>query len=323
MDGQSAENKPVDPALLLQQFAELLRSLYAQTPAADWGLSLQSFTEAIARSLQARQPCAALTDSLVESHLLTLHASDLALACACCVGSEAAWEYFLREYSGYLRACASALLRGSRSGANGRDLADSLYAELYGLRESGKVGRSLFEYFHGRSSLKTWLRTILAQRHVDLLRKSNRNESLTEENEDGTPRRVLIDPVGIPEDPHRSRYLRCFTAALEQALSELDTVDRERLSLYYAKNLKLRIIGVQLREHESSVSRHLERTRNTLRRRVEQLLASRDGKNSAALSPAEIALCFRYAAEDVPIDFSKIFPAPGPSGGRAKEKEPE
>ncbi len=49
----------------------------------------------------------------------------------------------------------------SKSGGNdskAREMADSLYADLYGLRESSDGSRrSLFDYFHGRSKLSTWL----------------------------------------------------------------------------------------------------------------------------------------------------------------------
>jgi hypothetical protein len=62
-------------------------------------------------------------------------------------------------------------------------------------------------------------------------------------------------------------------------------------------------IGRKLGEHESSVSRNLERIRRELRGSIETLL-----KAPPALSEAEIVLCFQYAAEDSPIDFRTLFP---------------
>ena len=62
-------------------------------------------------------------------------------------------------------------------------------------------------------------------------------------------------------------------------------------------------IGRKIGEHESSVSRNLERIRRELRAAVEDHL---QGKQ--ALSEAETALCLEYAAEDSPIDFRKMFP---------------
>jgi len=39
------------------------------------------------------------------------------------------------------------------------------------------------------------------------------------------------------------------------------------------------------------------------------------------LSDAEIQQCFEYAAEDVPIDFRRLFPDAKPGASRADRKE--
>ena len=62
-----------------------------------------------------------------------------------------------------------------------REIADSLYAELYGIKNSAGERQSLFRYFQGRSSLATWLRAVLAQRYVDRLRVQRRLEPLPDE----------------------------------------------------------------------------------------------------------------------------------------------
>jgi DNA-directed RNA polymerase specialized sigma24 family protein len=94
------------------------------------------------------------------------HADDVALAAACAAGDEAAWERFVREYRPVLYRAADALDTTGRA----RELADALYADLFGLTEREGERRSLFRYYQGRSSLATWLRAVLAQRYVDLLR---------------------------------------------------------------------------------------------------------------------------------------------------------
>ena len=102
----------------------------------------------------------------------TLHLEDLALACACVEGVPEAWECFVATYRGYLRACAGAMLKRTAGSPETQELADSLFAELYGLRDGAGVEKrgSLLRYFHGRSTLKTWLRAVLAQRHLDKIR---------------------------------------------------------------------------------------------------------------------------------------------------------
>ena len=157
-----------EPAYLRGVSETILDSLYVESRAAQWGLTLAQFAAALERSLRKRfaEIPPASRDHLVE-YLQTLYLQDLALATACLEGSESAWEYFVREYRSPLRAAAGAITKGSRAGANAQELADSLFAELFGLVDGKRGERSLFRYFHGRSSLKTWLRAILAQRHVD------------------------------------------------------------------------------------------------------------------------------------------------------------
>ena len=116
-----------------------------------------------------------------EVFLAALHLEDLALACALRNGSEPAWEHFVSEYRPILRAAARAIV-GKGGEERARELADSLYAELYGLdRKGGERKASLLDYFHGRSKLSTWLRAVLAQRHVDGLRNLRRTQSVDDE----------------------------------------------------------------------------------------------------------------------------------------------
>ena len=305
------------PSSLLSSCEPLLASLYFQSGAARWGLSQGQFGCGLARSLMKRFHEDAPSSARLEEYLLTLHLEDLALTTACIEGSEAAWEYFVREYRGYLRAAAGAITKASRYGANPQELADSLFSDLFGLMDGKRGERSLFRYFHGRSSLKTWLRTVLAQRHVDYIRSQRRLESL--DAEDGEKPALPPECVqpNVLQDPHRAHYLSCFSVVLRHCLNLLPPGDRERLELYYVRQMKLAEIGRLLGEHESSVSRNLERIRQELRGLAEQHL-----RDAFSLSAAEILQCFEYAAEDVPIDFRKLFPDAKPGVSQANRKEP-
>jgi RNA polymerase sigma factor (sigma-70 family) len=305
------------PSPLFAGCRALVESLYSQAGAARWGLSQPQFVCGLERSLRKRFQEGPPSPARLEEYLLTLHLEDLALTTACIEGSEAAWEYLVAEYRGYLRATAGAITRASRYGANPQELADSLFSDLFGLIDGKRGERSLFRYFHGRSSLKTWLRTVLAQRHVDYIRSRRRLDSL--DAEDGEkpvlpPERTLQQPL---QDPHRAHYLSCVSAALQYCLNLLPPGDRERLELYYVRQLKLAEIGRQLGEHESSVSRNLERIRQELRALAEQHL-----REAFSLSEAEIRQCFEYAAEDAPIDFRQLFPEAKPGSSHANRKEP-
>jgi RNA polymerase sigma factor (sigma-70 family) len=226
-----------------------------------------------------------------------------------------------------LRAAAAAILRSSAGSANACELADSLFAELYGLADGRRGERSLFRYFHGRSSLKTWLRAVLAQRHVDNIRAGRRFDMLEEEGAQLTQRLISPEKQTIPLDPHRERYVGLFSRALHAALEQLDARDHQRLSLYYAEEQTLAAIGKRLGEHESSVSRNLERLRRELRSSVEEKLRTgRAAVNGFAaesgLSGAEIALCFEYAGENTPLDLQKLFRRSGAQGPAARSQEP-
>jgi RNA polymerase sigma factor (sigma-70 family) len=296
--------EPVTADTLLRGCEGLVARLHGEARAGRWGLGVEAFSNALERAVRKRMNPSGLTTTQREEFLTTLHLEDLALAQACAAGMDSAWEFFVETYRPYLRSAAAAIMRASTGSAEVRELADSLFAELYGLAE-GKTGeRSLFRYFHGRSSMKTWLRAVLAQRHIDAVRVAKRFESLDEPDGDGRvhePADGVALPVG---DPHRARYISLFQAALGAALEKIELRDRERLRLYYVEEKTLAEIGKKLGEHESSVSRNLERIRREMKANVEECL--KKAARGPSLSEEQIALCFEYAAEDVPIDLGKM-----------------
>src|SRR5437899_6601053 len=307
---RGSESRCLDLSRPFDGLAPLLDWLYAQSQAGRWQISQQRFASALERSAKKALSAGTVTLQKLQEYLTALHLEDLALATACADGNEAAWEHFFATYRAYLRAAAAAILRCSAGSAEACDLADSLFSELYGLADGKGSERSLFRYFHGRSTLKTWLRAVLAQRHIDTIRAGRRFEDLGEdESGDGQPKTPLGTQLQ-PVDPHRDRYIASFTRALQSALDRLETQEKQRLRLYYAEEKTLAEIGRLLGEHESSVSRHLDRLRRDLRHTVEDILRHGIGSaNGSAVQPglsdAEIALCFEYCSEDNPIDLEK------------------
>ena len=309
----------------------LVDQLFAASSAASWGLQRDLFAAALERSTRKRFGEESPSVGQVEEYLSTLHLQDLALSCACAEGCADAWDHFVAKFRAYMRSAAGTILRCPTDSAAACELADSLFADLYGLGE-GANRRSLFRYFHGRSSLKTWLRAVLAQRHVDAIRANRRFTHL--DGADGhaalpaaqpaTQRHISNAGAQPLQDPHRTELLDLFHRALEAALRLLDTRDKERLRLYYAAEQTLADIGRKLGEHESSVSRNLDRTRRELRQQVEQALRRGSGVDraglAAGLSEAQIMLCFEYAAEDSLIDLEKLLPE-DPAAARKQESK--
>lgn len=318
-----ADEKRASPAALplLSCAMELVQSLYVQSGAERWGLSEASFALGLERSAAKRFAGGAPSSAAsLEEFLLSLHFEDLALALACQEGSEPAWNHFYEQYQGYLRSAAGAIMKASAFGGNAQELADSLYADLFGLADGKRGERSLFRYFHGRSSLKTWLRAVLAQRFVDHVRANRRWEPLEQpedgESDGGARLATKHATREATPDPHRERYVKSFAEALQHSLERLEPRDRERLELYYAREKKLAEIGKLLGEHESSVSRNLERVRRELRVAVEERL-----RDFYALSEAQVQQCIEYASEDVPLDLARAFPEERRGAADRKENQ--
>jgi RNA polymerase sigma-70 factor len=263
----------------------------------DWGCSLENFTCAVERSAGARFRDSRPSAREIAAYLETLHLQDLALSFSCAAGNSGAWEYFVARFRAELYRAARAIAGESA----GCDLADSLYAELYGLESREGHRRSLFDYFHGRSKLSTWLRAILAQRHVDEFRRGRRTESLDDpESEAADPPRSQPE-AGDAADPERSHYLVLLQTVLSAALSRLAPRDRLRLAYYYVDDLTLAQIGRLLGEHEATVSRKLERVRRELRHSVDEELRSKK-----RLSEAQVQLCYEYARQEWPFDLTRV-----------------
>ena len=222
------------------------------------------------------------------------------------------------EYRPVLYRAADALDRGGGA----REIADSLYAELYGIKDRPGDRRSLFTYFQGRSSLATWLRAVLAQRYVDRLRAQRRFEPLPDEEHDADSVVRTADMAadgGEPPDPARARYLGLVRQALGCAVGRLTARDRLRLAIYYVQELTLAETGRVLKEHEATVSRHLARTRRAIREDIEGQLRA-----DAKMSDAEMALCFESVMEDAgSIDLGELLEVGDPrkesASGRSNE----
>jgi len=278
--------------------ARAIAALRSRGHADRWKLADDALAATLSASVAAwaRTLAAPPANRNVARYLDSLHAEDLVLACACRIGLAPAWEHFVAQYRELLHLAARAL---THDDLRARDLADSLYAELYGLEERAGARRSLLDYFHGRSSLRTWLKAVISQRFVDTYRAHQRTAVIN----DAAARERSVATATVEEllEPHRSRHVAALQEAIVAALAELQPRDRLRLNFYYLDELTLKEIGRLMGEYESSVSRRLTRTRARLRGRIEHTLRREKG-----LSDEEIRLCYNYAFEVWPADFSQL-----------------
>ncbi len=191
--------------------------------------------------------------------LRSLHAEELVLASACAAGDDAAWEKFIVLYRETIYHAAYGI---AGSDSVGRELADSLYADLYGLRARDGERYSPLLLYHGRGSLAGWLRSVLAQRFVDLHRKTHREVSLDEQAEPSAPQRTA-EASAPPE-----RVTSLIQQVVQKTLVRLPSDQRFILSAYYLDGRTLKQIASLLGVHESTVSRLLSRLTASLRKQI-------------------------------------------------------
>ncbi len=264
---------------------ELLAArLYGDSGAAKFGLTASAFT-AILEEVAGKYLSAATGAAEVAEFLSRLRLAELALARGCALGNEAAWEMFLNRYREKLYSAAYSLVPAE---ANARELADSLYADLWGTR-TGEGGRvSKLNSYTGRGSLEGWLRAILAQEYVNRFRRQRRSVSLEEQTEAGVQFQAAQPDPAQAVDPR-------LTRATDEALASLPAEDRFILANYYLDGRTLAEIGRLLGVHESTISRKLEKiastTRKAIRARLMGLGMSRkEAEQSMEVEVAEVAV---------------------------------
>jgi len=238
----------------------LLAAIYVKSRGEAFGLTRPQF-ETILREIA----CKYLPVGAAQSELCDLYASlrveELALARACAAGHEHAWEVFLTRYREKLYDIAGYITKESSAA---RELADSIYAELYGTATRDGQRASKLASYTGRGSLEGWLRTVMAQEHINRYRRQRRLVSLDEETEEGVQFATPEPEPAITVDPR-------VEAAIDEVLAALPAEDRFVLASYFLDERTLAEIARTLGVHESTISRKLDKLAKSLRK---QILAS-------------------------------------------------
>jgi RNA polymerase sigma-70 factor (ECF subfamily) len=288
--------KPISGAVQLA-VAGLLAELHAKSGCENIGLARESFA-AILCEVATKYLPAGNTEADARTFLLTLRVEELALAQACAAGHNAAWELFLTRYREKLYQSA---LRIAREDSAARDLADSLYADLYGTTTRDGERISKLASFTGRGSLEGWLRTLLAQEFVNRYRRTKRLVSLDEESEDGAQ---FAAPAPEPLPSADSR----LESATDAALAALDGEDRMVLAAYYLDGRTLAEIALMLRVHESTISRKVDKLAKSLRKKImagmmQQGMARRQAEEALDVDVRDLQVDIRRTlAQDFPAE---------------------
>jgi len=251
----------------------LIQELFRTAEGERCGLSPQEFSQvlvSVGEKVNYGLPPGTAPDSAQRAAFYrSLHLADLALAHACALGREAAWEGFVSRFRAPLMQAAISI---TGSASLGEELAGSLYAELYGLRQAGGgERRSPLASYSGRGSLMGWLRTTLVQRFRDHHRRTYREEPLESVESPAT-----APPVSLPAELTR------LTAAIARTLRDVAAEDRFLLSAYYLDRQTLLQIAQTLAVHEATISRRLKRLASNLRKQLLENLRTSGLSKAAA-----------------------------------------
>src|SRR5450432_890203 len=239
-------------------------ALCTQSRCAEWGIPPVAF-EQILLSVAAKYLPETTQAADAATFFKSLKVEELALARGCAAGHERAWEVFLTRYREKLFEMALGI---AREAATARELADSLYADLYGIHSRGERVSKLASYT-GRGSLEGWLRTVLAQEFVNRYRKQRRTTSLDEEIEQGRqftaqPQEVTAAGAGLADPPIDPRLDQSITSVLDSLTSE----DRYVLASYFLDGRTLAEVARTLGVNESTISRRVDKLARGLRKQI-------------------------------------------------------
>ena len=303
--------------------ADAATALYERSGAAAYGVTAEQFA-AILDEIERKYLS---QDSARSSASISAHASaeqkakfcaglrleELALARACAAGNERAWQDFIMRYRQRLRGMA---LHITHDDTHAAELADSLFADLYGVNARDGVRTSKLMFYTGRGSLEGWLRTVMAQEFINRYRKRTRTVSLEEQTDEGRQFVAAVPELACPSNQR-------LEAATDEALAELSSEDRFTLASYYLDERTLAEIARTLGLHESSVSRRLDRLSTGLRKRILAGLRARGMSHAQATEALEtdvrdlqLNLRSRLAQDSGPKTFpERKVPAQGTGGG--------
>jgi RNA polymerase sigma-70 factor (ECF subfamily) len=246
----------------------------------------------------------------IKEFIEAIRADDFCLIIACERNDAEAWEDLVKNFDSTVKSAAR---KFAHNAEDAEDLASSIWAELYGLKQDadGRVKTKL-SYYSGRGSLAGWLRAVTNQLAIDQFRKESKFvqieedrefENLANESSEKTDNLNVVSHADNPEDILTEKQTtKDVSEALKQAIAELEAEDKLILKLYYFDELKLKDIGAALGFHEATASRKLVRVQSEIRKSVERILRSQHGWNEQ-----EVKRYLAETASKLGISFEKLF----------------
>ncbi len=274
-----------DSGLRTERLTDSLVGLYSKSGAERFGLTLDDFAR-ILREIGAKYLGGGAAEAEARELYESLRLEELALARACAKGNESAWEIFVNRYREKLYNAARSMIKEE---SMARDLADSLYADLFGTSKGDGPRVSKLDSYTGRGSLEGWLRTVLAQEYVNRYRSQRRLASLEEQTEAGVQFRAKEPDPAPTLDPR-------LEVTTDEALQSLSAEERFILASYYLDGRTLAEIARILGVHESTISRRVEKITGSIRKRIVDRLVGR------GMSPRQAEEALEADVRDFSLD---------------------
>jgi RNA polymerase sigma-70 factor (ECF subfamily) len=269
-------DRATQPAACSPELQTLAAELHAKSGAEKFNVSPAQLTGILAEITGKYAASQGLLN--LREFCLSFKIEELVLARACANGNDCAWETFMARYRERLYEIG---LQIAREESAGRELADSLYADLYGTvtREGRRVSK--LSSYTGRGSLEGWLRTVMAQEHVNRYRRQKRMVSLDGETEDGAQFATRDPEPTLPVEPR-------LESATDEVLSTLPAEDRFVLSAYFLDGRTLAEIARMLSVHESTISRKVDKLVKSLHKQILAALRRRGMSRRQAEEALEV-----------------------------------
>ena len=238
---------------------------------------------------------AAAAGADVLDHVGRIALDDLYLATACADGDGDAWAECERLHFGFIRRFAQRFLPDAAA----RDLADQAIADLW---QRGKIG-----HYAARSSLRTWIGAVVAHAAINVRKAPHPVIALdpAQLRETGQRHDAQSAARDVPGDRDAARLL---SDLVSRAVATLSAEDKLLLQLHYEQGLTLEQMEPVVRVSKATLSRRLKRTREYLKRALEDLAAGTHGASAESIR-------HRLSLDRVELDLSLLL-APVEGGGR-------
>ena len=248
----------------------------------EMGVSFQAFLSRVLDCIEDSEADSAVTTNLRK--LAPRYGADLYLSMACAADNEVAWQRFMHCYHQYMFNVAAF---ACRSPSMAEDVTSAVVIHLF---TPDKTGRRRIGHYDGRSSLATWLRTIVTRRAADEVNlKFNSLESL-----DHVPVGSVIGGFASMEaEAQTAKYEQAIEESLSIAFGEMVEDERKLLCMRYDQSLQVSQIAKLYGVQPSTITRRIRSVQSGLKRRIALLLSSK-----FHLTETEIQECMAEASEN-------------------------